>query len=169
VWLTGLSGSGKTTSAQALRDALHEQGRSCLVIDGDELRHGLSNDLGFSSADRDENVRRAGEIALLANAQGLVVVVSLISPRAEARRAVRAAHKTASAPFFEVYMATPIAVCEARDPKSLYRRARGGEQFQLTGVDDPYETPERPEIVVSTEHATSHEIAATLLTAVLAI
>ncbi len=166
VWLTGLSGSGKTTSARALRDVLHIEGRSCLIIDGDELRHGLSVDLGFSAADRDENVRRAGEIALLANTQGVIAIVSLISPRANARRAVRAAHENVGARFIEVYLATPLSVCEARDPKALYRRARAGEQIHLTGVDDPYETPERAEFVVSTEYSSREEIAAQLISAV---
>ena len=169
VWLTGLSGAGKTTSAHALRDELAQCARSSLVIDGDELRRGLSSDLGFSAADRDENVRRAGEIALLANLQGTVAIVSLISPRASARRTVRAAHEAAGARFIEVYMATPLAVCEARDPKALYRRARSGEQLHLTGVDDPYESPERAEVIVSTEHSSRAAIAATLLNAVLAL
>jgi bifunctional enzyme CysN/CysC len=167
VWITGLSGAGKTTSAYALRDALAQHSRACLVIDGDDLRRGLSSDLGFSSADRDENVRRAGELALLANAQGLVAIVSLISPRSFARRAVRMLHDSAAARFIEVYIATPLEICEQRDPKALYRRARSGEQFLMTGVDDPYETPEHAELVVSTEHATPESVGATILSAVL--
>jgi bifunctional enzyme CysN/CysC len=159
IWLTGLSGAGKTTTARALRDALTSGGRSVIVIDGDELRRGLSSDLGYGAADRDENVRRAGELAILAAAQGAVVVVSLISPRAAARRAVRKRHHDVGIAFAEVYVATPLEVCEARDEKDLYKRARAGERLGLTGVDDPYEVPEHADVTISTE-STSPEVAA---------
>ena len=151
LWLTGLSGAGKTTTANALRDVLSRAGAAVVVVDGDDLRAGLSGDLGFSADDRDENVRRAGEIALLLNAQGVITIVSLISPRTEARRAVRARHGEKGLSFSEIYLATPLSVCEARDPKALYKRARAGEQQHMTGVDDPYEAPEQAEITVSTE------------------
>jgi bifunctional enzyme CysN/CysC len=165
VWLTGLSGAGKTTTAHAVREALRADGLAGVVLDGDELRRGLSSDLGFTAADRDENVRRAGEVARLLNEQGLVVVVALISPRASARRAVRARHEAEGLTFVEVYLDTPLEVCERRDPKALYRRARGGENFQLTGVDDPYEPPTRAELVISTERCAPQEAARAILTA----
>jgi bifunctional enzyme CysN/CysC len=166
IWLTGLSGAGKTTTARALRDALASEGRSVIVIDGDELRRGLSSDLGYGAADRDENVRRAGELALLAAAQGSLVVVSLISPRAAARRAVRKRHHDEGIGFAEVYVATPLEVCEARDEKELYKRARAGERLGLTGVDDPYEAPENAEVTISTERQSPEEAARQILDAI---
>ena len=166
IWLTGLSGAGKTTTARALRDELVAKGHAVMLIDGDELRRGLSQDLGFSSADRDENVRRAGELALLAARQGTVAVVSLISPRATARRLVRARHEHEGVHFVEVFVATPIEVCEARDDKDLYHRARAGERLSLTGVDDPYEAPEHAEITISTEHLTPGAAAREILLAI---
>jgi bifunctional enzyme CysN/CysC len=166
IWLTGLSGAGKTTTARALRDALVAHGRSVIVIDGDELRRGLSSDLGYGAADRDENVRRAGELALLAAAQGAAVVVSLISPRAAARRAVRKRHHDEGISFAEVYVATPLEICEARDEKELYKRARAGERLGLTGVDDPYEVPEHAEVTISTERATPEQAAQQILSAI---
>ncbi len=162
LWLTGLSGAGKTTSATALRELLANAGHTVVLIDGDDLRGGLSRDLGFSAADRDENVRRAGEISLLLNTQGVVVIVSLISPRASARAAVRERHESAHAPFAEVYLATPLSVCEARDPKALYRQARAGERHQMTGIDDPYEEPVAPDVRVSTESASPLDVAMTI-------
>ncbi len=165
IWLTGLSGAGKTTSAYAVRDALAQRGVAAIVIDGDELRRSLSSDLGFSSADRDENVRRAGSLALLLAQQGVTVVVSLISPRAAARSLVRSAHQNEKLKFLEVHVATPLEICEQRDPKSLYRRARAGETLHLTGVDDPYEVPGEPDVVVSAELSTPREIAAQILEA----
>ena len=159
VWLTGLSGSGKTTSAYALRDLLVAQGRSVVVFDGDDLRGGLSAGLGFSDVDRDENVRRAGEVALLLADQVDVVIVALISPRVHARRAVRARHEELAVAFREVYIATPLTVCESRDPKNLYREARSGTRTLMTGVTSPYDVPESAEITVSTETLTPIEIA----------
>ncbi len=165
IWLTGLSGAGKTTTARAVHDELRVLGRTCVVIDGDDLRRGLSADLGFSAADRDENVRRAGELALLLARQGHVCVVALISPRGAARRKVRARHDEVGVHFLEVYIATPLDVCEQRDTKALYQRARAGEQFQLTGVDDPYDVPEHAEVVISTETVTPLEAARSILSA----
>jgi bifunctional enzyme CysN/CysC len=163
VWLTGLSGAGKTTTAHALGDALRERGSPTITLDGDELRAGLSSDLGFSAADRDESVRRAGELSLVLARQGLIVVVALISPRTSARRNVRARHEGAGILFAEVFVDTPIAICEQRDPKELYRRARAGEAVHLSGVDDPYEVPAHPEITVSTELLTPGDVARIIL------
>jgi len=166
VWLTGLPGSGKTTSATHLLAALRSEGTFAAALDGDELRTGVSADLGFSAQDRDENVRRAGEIALLLAGQGAVVVVSLVSPRRAARDAVRARHVVHSVGFVEVHVAAPLAVCEARDPKSLYRRAREGSVALMTGVDDPYEEPLAPELVLATDVGSVAQTGAALLDAV---
>lgn len=163
LWITGLSGAGKTTTARALRDELHRRDCAAIVIDGDELRATLSTDLGFSAADRDENVRRAGAVAELLAKQGVVAVVALISPRAAARRAVRDRHRAAGLAFVEVYLNTPIDVCERRDPKALYQRARAGEGLRLSGVDDPYEPPADPDVTVSAEVSAPEELAAAVL------
>jgi len=147
-WFTGLPGAGKTTIARELETRLREQGRTVLWLDGDELRRGLCRDLGFSAADRAENVRRAGEVACLTAEAGVVAVVSLISPYAADRHAVRARHTEHGVPFVEVFVSTPAEVCERRDPKGLWAKARAGELKDFTGVDDPYETPEAPEATV---------------------
>jgi bifunctional enzyme CysN/CysC len=165
IWLTGLSGAGKSTTASALRLELELDKRGVFVIDGDDLRSGLSSDLGFSDDDRDENVRRAGELSMLVNAQGLVAIVALVSPRATARRAVRVRHAELGLPFTEVYIATPIDVCERRDPKALYKRARAGEHFHMTGVDDPYQVPEHADVTLSTSDHTPVEAAEVILRA----
>jgi bifunctional enzyme CysN/CysC len=148
IWLTGLSGSGKSSIAVELEERLHAAGRSAYLLDGDNLRFGLNGDLGFSASDRDENVRRTGEVARLFADAGLVALVSLVSPYRAARDRVRAIHAEAGLPFLEVWVDTDLAVCEARDPKGLYRRARAGEISGLTGVDDPFEPPEHPELVL---------------------
>ena len=155
----------RTTTALALRDELSSESVTAVVLDGDDLRTGLSRDLDFSGAGRDEQVRRAGEIALLLNRQGVTVIVSLISPRAVARRAVRSLHVAAGLAFLEVYIATPLEVCERRDPKALYSRARAGHETKLTGIGDPYDVPATPDVVISTEHASALEVARTILTA----
>ncbi|HVX17657.1 MAG TPA: adenylyl-sulfate kinase [Acidimicrobiales bacterium] len=149
VWLTGLSGSGKSTVAIELERLLVGQGRPAYRLDGDNLRHGLNADLGFSAADRDENVRRAGRVSVLFADAGVVAVVALISPYRSGRDEIRAWHDQAGAPFVEVFVDTPLAVCEARDPKGLYRKARRGEVTGFTGVDDPYESPLHPELVLT--------------------
>ena len=151
VWLTGLPGSGKTTSALFLLDTLLREGVSATSLDGDVLRAGISADLGFGPEDRDENVRRAGEIALLLALQGDVAIVSLVSPRRAARDAVRQRHRVRGVGFVEVHVAAPLEVCEARDPKSLYRRAREGTVANMTGVSDPYERPVNPDLVLATD------------------
>jgi bifunctional enzyme CysN/CysC len=163
VWLTGLPGSGKTTSAAFLVHALRAEGQFCAELDGDVLRAGVSADLGFSDEDRDENVRRAGEVALVLAHQGAVVVVGLISPRRAARDGVRARHKEGGVTFLEVHVAAPLEVCERRDPKSLYRKARAGTVAQMTGVDGPYEPPLTPELILATDVQSAVETGALLV------
>jgi adenylyl-sulfate kinase len=148
LWLTGLSGSGKSTLAVAVERRLVLEGRNAYRLDGDNLRTGLSGDLGFSREARNENTRRAGEVACLFADAGLVAVVALISPYAETRLAARRLHERAGLPFVEVYMAVPSDLCATRDPKGLYARAAAGGIESFTGVDDPYEVPETPDLVV---------------------
>lgn len=154
VWLTGLSGAGKTTIARALELELRRAGRAVCVLDGDCLRRGLCSDLGFTPADRQENIRRVGEVARLFADAGLICVVALISPyrldRARARAAAPAGR------FLEVYVNSPLAVCEGRDPKGLYARARAGELKNFTGVSAPYEAPDSAEIEL---HTDQHSVA----------
>ena len=147
VWLTGLPASGKSTLAHALEDRLVRSGRPAYVLDGDNLRHGLNGDLGFSEADRAENVRRTAHVARLMADAGMVAIVSLVSPFAAERDRARELHE--GLPFFEVWVDTPVEVCEQRDPKGLYARARAGEISGMTGVDAPYEPPAAPELVAS--------------------
>jgi adenylyl-sulfate kinase len=149
VWFTGLSGSGKSTVASAVAKLLTERGVLCYTLDGDNLRHGLNGDLGFSADDRAENVRRVGEVARLFADAGVVALVPLISPYRAGRDHARALHEAARLPFVEVFVDTPIEVCEQRDPKGLYQRARAGELKGFTGVDDPYEAPVAPELVLA--------------------
>src|SRR5881392_3838582 len=141
LWFTGLSGSGKSTIAFTLEHALVQMGQLAYVLDGDNIRHGLNKNLGFSAADREENIRRIGEVAKLFSDAGLVVMTAFISPYLKDRDMVRALHAAAGVPFVEVHVATPIAVCETRDPKGLYKKARAGELKNFTGIDDPYEAP----------------------------
>jgi bifunctional enzyme CysN/CysC len=148
VWFTGLSGSGKSTLASAVEHRLVTSGRPAYRLDGDNLRTGLNEDLGFSRQCREENIRRAAEVAVLFADAGLITLVALISPYAGARRRARELHEEAHIPFFEVYVATPVALCAQRDPKGLYARASAGELAAFTGVDDPYEPPESPELVL---------------------
>ncbi|CAN5861121.1 N/A [soil metagenome] len=150
VWLTGLSGSGKSTIGVALELALIERGRAAYRLDGDNLRQGLNGDLGFSAADRSENIRRVGEVARLFADAGVVAVVPVISPYRADRDRVRDIHDEAGLLFVEVFVDTPLEVCEARDPKGLYAKARAGEITGFTGVDDPYEAPAAAELVIDT-------------------
>ncbi|PMS22763.1 adenylyl-sulfate kinase [Trinickia dabaoshanensis] len=147
-WLTGLSGAGKSTIAFDFEQWLRQERRPCVVLDGDDLRSGLSRDLGFSDSDRRENIRRTAEVARMMNDAGLVVVISLVSPLRDDRAAARAI--IGEARFVEVYVSTSLQVCEARDPKGLYRKARSGELRQFTGVSAPYETPLAPALTVDT-------------------
>jgi bifunctional enzyme CysN/CysC len=160
VWLTGLSGSGKSTIAVALEQLLLAAGRPAYLLDGDNLRHGLNGDLGFDRESREENVRRVGHVARLFADAGLVAVAPLISPYAAGRADARAVHAAAGLPFFEVYVRTPIDVCEQRDPKGLYARARAGELAGFTGVDDPYEEPVAPDLLIDGAAVTPAEGAA---------
>ena len=150
VLLTGLSASGKSTIAVALERRLVESGQSAYLLDGDNIRHGLSEDLGFSAAERTEHIRRVGQVARLMADAGTIAVVSLISPLAADREHLRAAHEQANLPFIEVFVDTPVAECERRDPKGLYAQARAGEIKGFTGIDAPYERPERPELRIDT-------------------
>jgi bifunctional enzyme CysN/CysC len=148
VWFTGLSGAGKSTLANALEEALFRDGRHTYLLDGDNIRHGISKDLGFGAEDRIENTRRVGEVAKLMADAGLIVLVSLISPFRAERRMVRDLLQPGE--FIEVYVSTPLAVCEGRDRKGLYRLARAGTLKEFTGISSPYEPPEAPEIVIDT-------------------
>ncbi|WP_040777750.1 adenylyl-sulfate kinase [Nocardia pneumoniae] len=163
VWLTGMSGSGKSTVAVELERRLVAAGRPAFLLDGDNLRHGLNSDLGFSAADRVENVRRVGEVARLFAEAGVVAVVSLISPYRADRDRVRAAHEAAGIPFLEVFVDTPLAVCEARDPKGMYAKARAGEIRGFTGIDDPYEAPVNADVVLRPDHGDPASMAATII------
>ncbi|ELY3465725.1 adenylyl-sulfate kinase [Cronobacter universalis] len=144
LWFTGLSGSGKSTVAGALEEALHQLGVSTYLLDGDNVRHGLCSDLGFSEDDRKENIRRVGEVAKLMVDAGLVVLTAFISPHRAERQMVR--DQLGEGRFIEVFVDTPLSVCEARDPKGLYKKARAGELRNFTGIDAVYEAPESPEI-----------------------
>lgn len=150
VWFTGLSGSGKSTIAAAVQQQLLEAGRPCYLLDGDNLRHGLNGDLGFSPEDRTENIRRVGEVARLFADAGVVAIVPVISPYRADRARAREIHAAAQLPFHEVFVDTPIELCEQRDPKGLYAKARAGEITGFTGIDDPYEAPEAPELRILT-------------------
>jgi len=148
VWLTGLSGAGKSTVACALERRLLDMGHTSYVLDGDNVRHGLNGDLGFSPADRSENIRRIAEVARLMNDAGLIVITAFISPYRQDRELAR--RVVGPAAFLEVYVNTPIEVCEKRDPKGMYDKARKGELPGFTGVSAPYEEPEQPELCIDT-------------------
>ena len=157
VWLTGLSGSGKSTIANAVENRLHALGRHTYLLDGDNVRHGLNKDLGFTEADRVENIRRVAEVSRLMVDAGLIVLVSFISPFRAERRVARELVEPGE--FIEVYVDTPLTVAETRDPKGLYRKARSGQLKNFTGVDSPYEPPERPEIRVDTTRVSADDAA----------
>ncbi len=163
IWLTGLSGSGKSTVAAACEARLVAFERPAYVLDGDNVRHGLNGDLGFTAPDRAENVRRVGHVARLMADAGIVVLVPLISPYRVDRDLVRALHAAADLPFYEVFVDTPIELCEQRDPKGLYARARAGEITGFTGVDDPYEAPTAPDLVLRPEDGDGDAMAARVL------
>ncbi len=148
LWLTGLSGSGKSTFAARLQYQLHLCGMAAVVLDGDNLRHGLCSNLTFSPEDRSENVRRIGEVAKLMAEAGLIAICSLISPYRADRDRVRETCRRDGIPFAEIFVNTPLAVCEAHDPRGLYKRARAGEIKDFTGVNAPYEAPESPELEI---------------------
>ena len=151
VWFTGLPGAGKTTVATAVEARLIDAGRSAYMLDGDNLRHGLCADLGFSRDDRATNVGRVGEMAKLFADSGTIALVALVSPYADCREKVRALHAREGLAFVEVYVNTPQAECARRDPKGLYARAKSGKLRGMTGVDDPYERPRAPEVELTPE------------------
>ncbi|MBF0218687.1 MAG: adenylyl-sulfate kinase [Gammaproteobacteria bacterium] len=161
IWFTGLSGSGKSTLAHALEEALYQRGCRTFVMDGDNVRHGLCQDLGFSEADRRENIRRVGEVAKLMLEAGVIVLTAFISPFREDRARVRGL--VPHGEFLEVYCEASVAVCEARDVKGLYKRARNGEVANFTGISAPYETPDNPDLVINTASCSVAEGVASLL------
>ncbi len=163
VWFTGLSGAGKSTIAQALERELFNRAMQTYVLDGDNIRHGLNSNLGFSPEDRVENIRRVSEVAKLMADSGVVVITAFISPYRLDRRRAREIALEGKAEFVEVFVEAPLEVCEARDPKNLYRKARAGEIRDFTGIDAPYEAPDDPEIVVRTDRQTVEESVATIL------
>ncbi|MFY8274427.1 adenylyl-sulfate kinase [Pseudoalteromonas sp. SSDWG2] len=161
IWFTGFSGSGKSTIAGALENTLHELGHKTYLLDGDNVRHGLCGDLGFTDADRKENIRRVGETAKLMVDAGLIVLTAFISPFQAERDMVRSLVEDGE--FIEVYLDTPIATCEQRDPKGLYKKARAGEIAHFTGIDSDYEIPLHPELSVNTAELSIEECVAKLL------
>jgi bifunctional enzyme CysN/CysC len=157
VWFTGLSGAGKSTIANLVEKRLHAMGRHTFILDGDNVRHGLNRDLGFTEADRVENIRRAADVARLMTDAGLIVLVSFISPFRAERRMAR--DRMADGEFIEVFVDTPLEEAERRDPKGLYRKARAGEIRNFTGIDSPYEPPEEAEVVIHGAIASPEEAA----------
>jgi len=164
IWFTGLPSSGKSTIAFTLEHALVERGRLAYELDGDNIRHGLNRNLGFSPEDRAENIRRIGEVAKLFADAGILTCTSFISPYRADRDQARRIHEAADLPFIEVYVRAPVELCEQRDPKGLYRKARAGELKEFTGVSAPYEEPLRPELTLDTARLSPQEAAAVVLT-----
>lgn len=159
VWLTGLPSAGKTTIARLLGERLKAEGHRVEVLDGDEIRRFLSAGLGFSRADRTANVQRIGLVSEVLARNGVLSVVPVIAPYADSREAVRLRHEKSGTPYLEVHVATPVEVCSERDVKGLYARQAAGELSGLTGVDDPYEVPEAPALVLPTQEQTPRESA----------
>ncbi|WP_372345347.1 adenylyl-sulfate kinase [Streptomyces sp. KL116D] len=157
IWLTGLPSSGKTTVARALAGRLRAEGHRVEVLDGDEIRRFLSAGLGFSRADRHTNVQRIGLVAEILARNGILAVVPVIAPYADSREAVRKRHAASGTPYLEVHVATPVEVCSERDVKGLYARQAAGQLKGLTGVDDPYEPPADPDLLLETQHQTPAE------------
>jgi bifunctional enzyme CysN/CysC len=161
LWFTGLSGAGKSTIANLVEKRLHDMGRHTYTLDGDNVRHGLNKDLGFTDADRVENIRRVAETSKLMVDAGLIVLVSFISPFQSERRMAR--ELVEQGEFIEVFVSTPLAVCEKRDVKGLYAKARRGEIRNFTGIDSDYEAPENPELTLDTSKVTAEGAAATIV------
>lgn len=161
IWFTGLSGSGKSTVAYTLEHALVQRGHLAYVLDGDNVRHGLNKNLGFSAEDREENIRRIGEVGKLFVDTGVITLTAFISPYKKDRDANRALLKPGE--FVEILTDAPLAVCEERDPKGLYKKARAGEIKGFTGIDDPYEAPEKPELVINTAELSPQEASAKII------
>ncbi|PJA29110.1 MAG: adenylyl-sulfate kinase [candidate division Zixibacteria bacterium CG_4_9_14_3_um_filter_46_8] len=163
IWLTGLPSSGKSTIAFTLEHELIKRGYLSYVLDGDNIRHGLNKNLGFSAEDREENIRRIGEVAKLFADAGAMTVTSFISPYRTDRDQARKMHNESGLGFIEVFVDTPVELCEKRDPKGLYQKARQGAIKGFTGVDDPYEAPLNPEMVAKTNESTPEEIVKDIL------
>ena len=161
IWMTGLSGSGKSTVAYTLEHALMQQGRLAYVLDGDNIRHGLNKNLGFSPEDRTENIRRIGEVGKLFADTGVITITAFISPYRADRDIVR--QLMGEGNYFEIYCEAPLEVCEERDPKGLYKKARAGEIKGFTGIDAPYEAPEKAEMVIRTDQLSPQEATIKLL------
>jgi adenylylsulfate kinase len=163
IWFTGLSGSGKSTFAYTLEHELIQRGHLAYVLDGDNIRHGLNKNLGFSAADREENIRRIGEVAKLFADAGVITMTSFISPYRKDRDAVRALHEAGKVPFLEIHANTPIETCEQRDPKGLYKKARAGQLKNFTGIDDPYEAPLKAELTIDATNTTPQQATVVIL------
>jgi adenylylsulfate kinase len=163
LWFTGLSGSGKSTIAFTLEHVLVQRGTLAYVLDGDNIRHGLNKNLGFSAADREENIRRIGEVAKLFADCGALTMTSFISPYRADRDKVRALHVEGKLPFIEVFVNTPIETCEQRDPKGLYKKARAGQLKGFTGIDDPYEPPLKPELTIDATNTSPQQATVMLI------
>lgn len=168
VWMTGLSGSGKSTVAVALEKALVKQGIAAFRLDGDNVRQGLCKDLGFTADERQENIRRVSEVAALMNQAGLVTIVSLISPTAELRAMARTIHEERDAKFLECYIEASVEACIARDPKGLYARAQRGEIPNFTGISAPFDVPQNAEMVLKTEESDLESLVEQALQVILA-
>lgn len=171
VWFTGLSGSGKSTVAVAVESQLHNQGKHSYRLDGDNVRHGLCANLGFSPQDRDENIRRIGETAKLFADAGIITLCSFVSPYRDARDQVRKLHEDAGLPFFEIFVDIPIEVAQQRDPKGLYAKAAAGEIKDMTGLSDksPFEAPQSPELRLPTHEQSIEQSAADVVAALKAV
>ena len=156
LWFTGLSACGKSTVANIVDEMLHQRGCRSYVLDGDNIRHGLNKNLGFSAADREENIRRIGEVAKLFTEAGMIAITCFISPYRKDRDAARAINPPGS--FVEVFVDCPIEICEQRDPKGLYKKARAGQLKGFTGIDDPYEAPLKPELLLDAGTKSAEEL-----------
>ncbi|NQT34745.1 adenylyl-sulfate kinase [bacterium] len=159
IWMTGLPSSGKSTTAFTLEHELMKKGHLAYVLDGDNIRYGLNKNLGFSAEDREENIRRIGEVTRLFADAGVVTITSFISPYRKDRDLARKIHDETGLIFIEIFVDTPVEICEERDPKGLYKKARKGEIKGFTGVDDPYESPDNPELVLKTESRSPEQVA----------
>lgn len=159
-WLTGLSGSGKSTVAVELEKILVSNGKPAYLLDGDNLRHGLNGDLGFSTEDRQENIRRVGHVASLFADAGVIAIAPLVSPFRSARNMVRELHQNAGIRFVEIFIDTPLEICQERDPKGLYAKAEAGEITDMTGINSPYEKPDKADLVFTPNDGSPEEVAA---------
>jgi adenylylsulfate kinase len=163
IWFTGLPSAGKSTIAFTLEHALVQRGHLAYVLDGDNIRHGLNKNLGFSAVDREENIRRIGEVARLFADCGVITMTSFISPYRKDRDNARALHSKDHVPFLEIHVNTPLETCEQRDPKGLYKKARAGQLKNFTGIDDPYEAPLQPEMTIDAATTSPQEATVAIL------